>query len=47
MIRPQLDIWKKVPVNDVGQQVIVLEPVVHIHLIVVDSQGAIQYASLL
>ena len=35
------------PVNNVGQEVVVLEPVVDIHLFVVDSQRPIQYASLL
>ena len=36
-----------IPVNNVGQEVVVLEPVVDIHLLVVDSQRPIQYASLL
>ena len=35
------------PVYNVGQEVVVLEPVVDIHLFVVDSQRPIQYASLL
>ena len=35
------------PVNDVGQEVVVPEPVVDVHLVVVDRQGSIDDAPLL
>ena len=36
-----------IPVNDVGEEVVVLEPVVHADLLVVDSQRAGVDATLL
>ena len=39
-------IWL-VPVDDVGKQVVVPQPVVHVHLLVVDRQRSVEDASLL
>ena len=39
-------IWL-VPVDDVGKQVVVPQPVVHVHLLVVDRQRSVEDTSLL
>lgn len=31
---------ESLPVNDVGQEIVVPQPVVHVHLLIVDGQGA-------
>ena len=36
-----------VPVDDVGKQVVVPQPVVHIHLLVVDGQRSVEDTPLL
>ena len=39
--------FQALPVNNVSQEVVMLESVVDIHLLIVDSERPIQYASLL
>lgn len=38
--RRKEEIKESLPVNDVGQEIVVPQPVVHVHLLIVDGQGA-------